>query len=172
MTNHPASPAPPLSTLPAEPAAAPPDIHAAVARLVQLYEQLTPQQLDKLHLCYAAQAHFKDPFNDVRGLEAIRQIFAHMFANLHEPRFTVTEQVVQGQRAFLVWEFRFHMRRWRVGQEQCIHGGTLVRFDDEGLVLEHRDYWDAAEELYEKLPVLGGFMRWLRLNGAADHQRI
>lgn len=26
----------------------------------------------------------------------------------------------------------------------------------------HRDYWDAAEELYEKLPVLGDLMRWLR----------
>jgi steroid Delta-isomerase len=26
----------------------------------------------------------------------------------------------------------------------------------------HRDYWDAAEELYEKLPILGGLMRWLK----------
>ncbi|MGA0584669.1 MAG: nuclear transport factor 2 family protein, partial [Castellaniella sp.] len=31
-----------------------------------------------------------------------------------------------------------------------------------GLVSFHRDYWDAAEELYEKLPVLGRLMRWLR----------
>jgi hypothetical protein len=26
----------------------------------------------------------------------------------------------------------------------------------------HRDYWDAAEELYEKLPVVGSLMRWLK----------
>jgi hypothetical protein len=26
----------------------------------------------------------------------------------------------------------------------------------------HRDYWDAAEELYEKLPVVGSVMRWLK----------
>jgi hypothetical protein len=34
-------------------------------------------------------------------------------------------------------------------------------------VAVHRDYWDAAEELYEKLPVLGSLMRWLkrRANG-------
>ncbi|MGO1254794.1 MAG: nuclear transport factor 2 family protein, partial [Alcaligenes aquatilis] len=25
-----------------------------------------------------------------------------------------------------------------------------------------RDYWDAAEELYAKLPLLGLLMRWLR----------
>jgi hypothetical protein len=35
-------------------------------------------------------------------------------------------------------------------------------FDAQGLITLHRDYWDAAEELYEKLPVLGGLMRWLK----------
>ena len=30
------------------------------------------------------------------------------------------------------------------------------------LVLVHRDYLDAAEELYEKLPLLGGLMRLLK----------
>lgn len=140
---------------------------AAVARLVQLYEQLTPQHLDSLHLCYAPQAHFKDPFNDVRGVASIRQVFAHMFATLDAPRFAVTEQLVQGQQAFLAWEFHFRLRRWRADQPQCIRGGSLLRFDAQGLVQEHRDYWDTAEELYEKLPVLGVLMRGLRRAGAA-----
>jgi len=26
----------------------------------------------------------------------------------------------------------------------------------------HRDYWDAAEELYEKLPGVSVLMRWLK----------
>lgn len=140
---------------------------AAVARLVQLYEQLTPQHLDSLHLCYAPQAHFKDPFNDVRGVASIRQVFAHMFATLEAPRFAVTEQLVQGRQAFLTWEFHFRLRRWRAGQPQCIRGGSLLHFDAQGLVQEHRDYWDTAEELYEKLPVLGVLMRGLRRAGAA-----
>jgi hypothetical protein len=33
-------------------------------------------------------------------------------------------------------------------------------------VAYHRDYWDAAEELYEKLPVLGGLMRFLKRRAA------
>jgi hypothetical protein len=35
-------------------------------------------------------------------------------------------------------------------------------FNQDGKVVIHRDYWDAAEELYEKLPVVGGLMRWLK----------
>jgi len=26
----------------------------------------------------------------------------------------------------------------------------------------HRDYWDAANELYAQLPLIGALMRWLR----------
>jgi hypothetical protein len=53
------------------------------------------------------------------------------------------------------------MRRWR-SEEQCIRGGTHLRLAADGRILEHRDYWDAAEELYEKLPLLGALMRWLK----------
>jgi len=34
--------------------------------------------------------------------------------------------------------------------------------DSHNLIVVHRDYWDAAEELYEKLPWVGGLMRWLK----------
>jgi steroid Delta-isomerase len=31
-----------------------------------------------------------------------------------------------------------------------------------GLVTYHRDYWDAAEELYETLPLLGQLLRFIK----------
>lgn len=143
------------------------EVEAGVQRLVELYEQLSPERLNSLHTCYAPHAHFKDPFNDVHGLESIQKVFSHMFMTVDRPRFVVTEQLIQGQRAFLVWEFHFCMRRWRKGVPQCIRGGTLLHLNAQGLVLGHRDYWDTAEELYEKLPLLGQFMAWLRRAASA-----
>ena len=74
----------------------------------------------------------------------------------------VTERIVQGTQCFLVWDFRFRFRRFDTQSWQTVRGGTHLVFNDEGLVTLHRDYWDAAEELYEKLPVVGGLMRWLK----------
>lgn len=142
-------------------------VQAGVDRLIHFYEHLTTQQLDLIHTCYTPQAHFKDPFNDVQGVSHIQQVFAHMFSTVDKPRFLVTERLVQGQRAFLAWEFHFSMRRWRKGVPQCIQGGTFLRLDTSGMVLEHRDYWDAAQELYEKLPIVGVLMRCMRRAGAA-----
>ena len=145
------------------------DTDAALARLVEFYEHLTPERLATLGDLYSAHALFKDPFNEVRGVAAIRQVFAHMFDTLDEPRFIVSLRLAQHAQALLVWQFHFRLRRWSPEVAQCIHGATLVQFDSDGRVELHRDYWDTAEELYQKLPVLGLFVRWLRRAGSATH---
>ena len=133
-----------------------------VASLVAYFENLSPASVAQLGHHYVAQARFKDPFNDVTGLPEIARIFEHMFVALIGPRFVVTQQVRQGAQCFLTWEFRFQFRNYRVGQDQVILGASHLVFDAQGLVTLHRDYWDAAEELYEKLPLVGSLMRWLK----------
>ena len=134
---------------------------AGLARLVQFYTTMSVASLPQLCAIYAPDARFKDPFNDVRGHAAILRIFEHMFAQVDQPRFFVTSQVAQGREAFLTWNFEFRMQRFS-SVPQCIRGASHLCFGADGRVLVHRDYWDAAEELYEKLPVLGALMRWLK----------
>ena len=136
--------------------------HETVARLVHFFEQLRPEDLPRLPTLYDANARFKDPFNEVQGLAAIERIFSHMFTTLDSPHFIVTERIVQGRHCFLAWDFRFRFRRFDTTSWQTVRGGTHLVFNDAGLVTLHRDYWDAAEELYEKLPLVGGLMRWLK----------
>lgn len=130
-------------------------------RLVTYFEALTVDNAKLVDTIYSADAFFKDPFNEVTGTAEIRRLFEHMFRQVDGPRFVVTTQVMQGDQAFLTWDFLFRMRRFST-DEQCIRGATHLRFNADGKCCLHRDYWDAAEELYEKLPVLGGLMRVLK----------
>ncbi len=143
------------------------DCSRFVAPLVAFFEALTPQSVSHLGQFYADDARFKDPFNDVTGLGEITRIFAHMFVALQAPRFVVTGQVVQGAQCFLTWEFHFAFKQYQPERQQVILGASHLVFSPQGRVALHRDYWDAAEELYEKLPLVGGLMRWLkkRANG-------
>lgn len=131
-------------------------------RVIAFFEHLSPQSLGSLDELYAPQARFKDPFNEVEGTEAIRAIFVHMFQSLHEPRFVVTGRLQQGEQAFLTWDFHFRFQRFDTSTVQTVRGATHLVFDSKGQVVLHRDYWDAAEELYEKLPGVGALMRWLK----------
>jgi hypothetical protein len=40
-------------------------------------------------------------------------------------------------------------------------GMSHVRFDPEGKVVFHQDYWDTGI-IYEKIPVLGAIITWIR----------
>jgi hypothetical protein len=132
-----------------------------VARIVTLFEQFTPSNITQLGEYYAADARFKDPFNEVRGLAPIQAVYAHMFQALDAPRFVVHDVIVQGDQCFLSWHFLFRFKRY-TREPQTVRGSSHLRLDAIGLITDHRDYWDAAEELYEKLPLLGGLMRWLK----------
>jgi ketosteroid isomerase-like protein len=144
----------------------PPDTaQAALERVVQCFEQLQRSDVVRLADIYTEDAFFKDPFNEVQGIPAIQRIFIHMFESLEAPRFVITTQVLQGTQAFVTWDFLFAMPRMNGGKTQTIRGAThFVLRQESGVwrVAVHRDYWDAAEELYEKLPVLGSLMRWLK----------
>lgn len=132
-----------------------------VQRIIEAFEGLQNADVERLGELYSADARFKDPFNEVQGVAAIQQVFRHMFVALREPRFVIRDVVCDGDQCFLSWDFLFRMRRFR-SDEQCIRGGSYLRLLPDGRISEHRDYWDAAEELYEKLPAIGSLMRWLK----------
>ena len=136
---------------------------ARAGAVVEFYESLSPTTLPRLYDVYSANARFIDPFNDVTGADAIHGIFKHMFAALQAPRFRVISSLTEGDQCVLLWDFDAH----RNGKPVHIHGASHLRFDAQGRVAWHRDYWDPAREIYEALPLIGSLLRWLRRQLAA-----
>lgn len=141
-------------------------VEHAAERLRRFFETISLDTVPHVRALYAPTAWFKDPFNEVKGVAAIENIFRHMFTQVQTPHFVIHDTALLEDGAFLTWDFRFR-RKGRHGDIEVIRGASHVRFDRFGRVTYHRDYWDAAEELYAKLPVLGGLMRFLRRRLAA-----
>jgi len=137
-----------------------------LVRFIQFFETVSPDNVGELVGLYSNDAYFKDPFNEVRGQAAILAIFEHMFNQVQNPRFKISRRILQDDDAFIVWEFHFLMKDKHQTPE-CIHGSTHLRFAADNKVEYHRDYWDAAEELYEKIPLLGSLMRFVKKRAKA-----
>ncbi|MEO8385020.1 MAG: nuclear transport factor 2 family protein [Betaproteobacteria bacterium] len=139
---------------------------AALTRLVEYWQSLTPATVSAISTVYADDAYFRDPFNEVTGIEKIRHIFADMFVRLDEPKFNIIETIEQPHGALLIWDFTFRIKTLKPQLDRRIHGTSHIRFAADGRVQYHRDYWDAAGELYEQLPVVGSLMRYLKKRAA------
>lgn len=130
----------------------------ALARYADFFARMTPADLDRLDTILAADAHFRDPFNDVHGLVAIRAIFAHMYETCSTARFVVLDCTSEGEVGWIRW--RFDVTIHRLGA-MSIEGASRVAFNAAGLAVEHLDYWDASE-LMQRIPVAGWPVRGLR----------
>jgi hypothetical protein len=133
-----------------------------VEQAVHFFENISLKSLNQIHSIYTSDAFFKDPFNEFHGVDHIYSVFKHMFTQVNDPKFIVQDVIAQNNQAFLSWHFVFRMKRFDTKTLQTIRGSSHLKFSDTGQVLYHRDYWDAAEELYEKIPLLGSFMRALK----------
>ena len=78
----------------------------------------------------------------------------------YNPKFTVNEIVENESIAYLKWHFYFKLSKNE--EEQSFVGVSRVEFDRLGKVISHVDYWDAASNVYEKIPLLGSLLRMIK----------
>ncbi|MEM7023373.1 MAG: nuclear transport factor 2 family protein [Pseudomonadota bacterium] len=138
------------------------DIEAVASAYGAFYESITRESVVDLRALVAPEVRFKDPFNDLHGVDSMVRVMEHMFDDATDIRFVIDDRTVRGSLCYLRWRFWFRPRRFSHGEPWQVEGVSLVRFDADGKVLEHIDYWDAAQQIYERIPVVGVLVRRLR----------
>lgn len=148
----------------------------ALARIIAFHEGLTPADVARLREICAAGVRFRDPLNDVHGRAALERVFAKMFDDLADVRFTVTDATAGAGGGFLAWQASYRMKRHRPGVVRTIHGVAHLRLGPAGRIVHHRDCRDAAEDFCAHLALDGALLRWVRRRWAdagagGDRQR-
>ncbi len=144
-------------------------------------ERLTDQISDLI----APEIIFKDPFQQIQGTEAFCKLLNHFHHNVQQARFDIEavcplpnhqvssqssnkkniqdKEADQNSSNEIKWLVKWHFS----GQLQGIGdwqfpGVSEITQDSQGRICHHIDYWDASEHFYNKLPVLGRILSWLK----------
>lgn len=130
-------------------------------KITQFFENLTDTApIETFKDVYNDEIQFKDPFNEVVGIQSVYSVFAHMYRNLDNPRFVIKEYVDKENIAYVKWEFLFSFKKEK--KENTFEGVSRLEMNEEGKVIRHIDYWDAAEHMYEKMPLIGALLRYIK----------
>ena len=121
-------------------------------------ETLTPKTLRELPEYVLSDVRFKDPLNDVRGVDSMARVFQHMFENVRGIQFEVRHSASDGTICLMSWRFEGYLS----GKPWGFDGTSVIRFAEDGRVFEHIDHWDAARDFYERLPFIGRLLAFLR----------
>ena len=126
---------------------------------IRLFEELSMERLEGIEGFVSADIKFKDPFNELSGLDAFRRLLVKTLNDVKGLKFKVTHRAWTENILFLRWSFEGEVKGlnyWKV------EGMSEINFDERGLICQHIDHWDAAGQFYEKLPLIGTIIRIIR----------
>ena len=137
-----------------------PNFQRGLDDYIEYFEKLNRRSIRLIEKLAEPGIRFKDPFNDVQGTDAFERIFVHMFENLERPKFSVQDYAwgKDGKTAYLRWVLKYQLK----GQAKRIEGMSEVMFSNNAKVMAHIDHWDAGEQFYEHLPIIGAGIRFVK----------
>jgi hypothetical protein len=120
------------------------DVEAAARRWKETWERgWRDRDVDTIASLYSDDALyrglvFREPD---RGLAGVRRYLEENFGREEEVECWFGEPVAAGDRAAVEW-----WATWiEEGRRLTLAGATVLRFDADGQVVDHRDYWNQVE---------------------------
>ncbi len=133
----------------------------AIARFSAFYQVFSEEVIRQdVRTVYAKDAYFGDVFKEVQGLDNIEEYFLKSAETIHECTFDIQDIAVHDGNYYFRWTMNLTTKRYRDKPIQA-KGMSHVRFDREGKIIFHQDYWDSGV-IYEKVPVIGAVIRWIK----------
>ncbi len=140
-----------------------PEEAAAVARFQEYWSSFTPERVhSKLSSVYAPDAWLDDTIKSLHGLDAIEAYMAESAGGAESCSVEPEDWTRKGPDFYMRWKMHVRFKKLKKGETTSTLGVTHLRFNVDGKVAYHQDYWDSARGIWEHVPVLGWAIRKIK----------
>lgn len=127
------------------------------------FSDLTREDLgEQIESLYAEDLYFNDTIHTFHSRDQLLDYMVKTGKGLDQSEVEIHQIVRDGSDVFVRWTMKFRTRV--VGKK--VHsesiGITQLRFDEQGRIVLHQDFWDSGSALYAHLPVVGFAVRSAR----------
>lgn len=142
---------------PHPPAAGSPEEARALGAFAAFFSSFEADRLERLlPATYAEDIWFNDTLKTLVGREALAHYLADSADAVEHCAVEILDSTRNAHGEHLVrWRMAIRFKRFKTGLDTHSIGVSHLRFDADGRVVYHQDYWNAADGLFRHIPVLG-----------------
>ena len=141
-----------------------PGEQAALARFEKFLQGIGDVKFvrDQTLKVYAADAYLDDTLVVHHGAAEIEAYFVKTSETMKSYQVTIDDVARSGDNYYVRWTMIFSAPALSGGQPVHSIGISHIRFNREGRVEFHQDFWDSGKNFYAHLPVVGGAVGFVR----------
>ena len=132
------------------------DVNALRALFTKPFGAPAPTS-EQWRAAYADDVHFQDPTQEHHGIDAYLKAQQGLLQRCDDVYLTPGAIAITGDCGFVEWEMGLKIK----GITFVYPGSSRLRFNGEGRIVDHRDYFDFVGPTFAPVPLLGGFVRWM-----------
>ena len=137
---------------------------AALARIKTFLQSIGNQEYVRANTLkvYSADAYLDDTLAVHRGAAEIEAYFLKTSEAMTSYQVTIDDTARSGDDYYLRWTMTFAAPALSGGKPVHSVGISQIRFNRDGKVGFHRDFWDSGQNFYSHLPGVGGAIGFIR----------
>lgn len=141
----------------------PADKTLAASGFINVFNQV--QQADIVNIIeqtYAESLYFNDTFRTITDRKALIQYMQQTGQQVDRLDVQIEDIAYSQQDIYVRWTMRMQFTvLGRKVDSQSI-GISQLRFDEQGKIILHQDFWDGVDGFYQYLPIIGYSLRKIR----------
>jgi hypothetical protein len=138
-------------------------VDEGVATFRRTYGDLAEENFaERVAELYAEELYFNDTIHIIRDRDELVEYMRKTGAGLESSSVEIERVIRDGEDVYVRWTMHFVTRAAGKRIDSHSIGISQLRFNDQGKIVFHQDFWDSASALYQHLPVVGFFVRRAR----------
>jgi limonene-1,2-epoxide hydrolase len=101
---------------------------------------------------YDEDIYFRDSIQELRGMEEFKAMTRRLTDRSKELSMNIVRTGRQDKDIFIEWEMAIKFKR---NPSSVLYGLSRVTLNDEGKIIEQRDYYDLWGDIFDNIPRFG-----------------
>ena len=104
----------------------------------------------------------RDAFQAIRPCRGRERLFPHGLEPVSGVRFVFNRVIRSGGEFYVDWTMAIDFKKTPPGTWEESMGVSHFRFNSEGRVIFHQDYWDPTDIVYKRIPLVKQLIAYVK----------
>lgn len=101
---------------------------------------------------YDEGIYFRDSIQELHGMEEFQAMTKRLSDRSNDLKMQIVRTAQQGREIFIEWEMTI---KYKKNPSSVLYGSSRVTLNEEGRIIEQRDYYDLWGDIFDNIPRFG-----------------